>query len=352
MLLTPGEPAPWFRAATPSQPDFTFDSVAGRFILLGFLPLDPAARLAALQQLSKFRPFFDDQKLSAFGVVRDPQTAQEAQDLQGLRWILDADGEVSRKYGAVKEDGSDNPIWILLDPTLRVFGSARIDEIEPLFPFLTRLPAPADHAGVPLHAPVLIAPRVFEPEFCRGLIELYEGEARAFSGVMRDVGQRTHAVMDELKKRRDLLIEDPALIADIHRRLETRLFPWVKRALGFSITRVERYLVSCYDAADGGVFHAHRDNTTRGTAHRRFAGSINLNDDYEGGDLRFPEFGPTAYRPPVGGACVFSCTLLHEATRVTAGRRYAFLPFFYDEAAAEVLEAYRAGATQPISKDD
>jgi hypothetical protein len=32
---------------------------------------------------------------------------------------------------------------------------------------------------------------------------------------------------------------------------------------------------------------------------------------------------------------------------VTAGRRYAFLPFFYDEAGAEALAAYRAriGAT-------
>ena len=29
---------------------------------------------------------------------------------------------------------------------------------------------------------------------------------------------------------------------------------------------------------------------------------------------------------------VFSCSLLHEATPVTRGRRYAFLPFFFDEA--------------------
>jgi predicted 2-oxoglutarate/Fe(II)-dependent dioxygenase YbiX len=79
-----------------------------------------------------------------------------------------------------------------------------------------------------------------------------------------------------------------------------------------------------------------------GTAHRKFACSINLNDDFQGGDLRFAEFGPTTYRPPVGGAVVFSCALLHEATRVTAGRRYAFLPFFYDDAGAEVLRAYQA----------
>ena len=33
---------------------------------------------------------------------------------------------------------------------------------------------------------------------------------------------------------------------------------------------------------------------------------------------------------------MFSCSLLHEATPVTAGRRYAFLPFLYDEAAARI----------------
>ena len=63
---------------------------------------------------------------------------------------------------------------------------------------------------------------------------------------------------------------------------------------------------------------------------------------FEGGDLRFPEFGRQIHRPPVGGACVFSCGLLHEATKVTDGRRYAFLPFFYDEAGAAVLAAYEA----------
>ena len=73
------------------------------------------------------------------------------------------------------------------------------------------------------------------------------------------------------------------------------------------------------------------------TAHRRFAVSINLNaEEFEGGDLRFPEFGPRTYRPPTGGAVVFSCSLLHEATPVTQGRRYAFLPFLYDEAGERV----------------
>ena len=85
---------------------------------------------------------------------------------------------------------------------------------------------------------------------------------------------------------------------------------------------------------------SHRDNTTKGTAHRRFAVTINLNtEEYEGGDLRVPEFGSRVYRAPTGGAVVFSCSLMHEARPVIKGLRYAFLPFLYGDDAAKIREA-------------
>jgi predicted 2-oxoglutarate/Fe(II)-dependent dioxygenase YbiX len=113
--------------------------------------------------------------------------------------------------------------------------------------------------------------------------------------------------------------------------------PQIRRAFQFNPTRIERYIVACYDEADRGFFAAHRDNTTRGTAHRRFAVTINLNTgEYEGGELCFPEYGPQTYVAPAGGAVVFSCSLLHEARPVTKGVRYASLPFLYDEDAAKV----------------
>ena len=102
---------------------------------------------------------------------------------------------------------------------------------------------------------------------------------------------------------------------------------------------MERYIVPCYAAEDGGHFHAHRDNTTKGTAHRRFAVSINLNDDFDGGEVSFPEYGRRSFKPALGGTVVFSCSLLHAVSKVTRGRRYAFLPFLYDEPAAKLREA-------------
>jgi hypothetical protein len=36
---------------------------------------------------------------------------------------------------------------------------------------------------------------------------------------------------------------------------------------------------------------------------------------------------------------VFSTPLLHAVSKVTSGRRYAFLPFLYDDEAAKIREA-------------
>jgi predicted 2-oxoglutarate/Fe(II)-dependent dioxygenase YbiX len=121
-------------------------------------------------------------------------------------------------------------------------------------------------------------------------------------------------------------------------RVHDRIGPEIWRAHQFRATRIERFIVACYDATEGGYFRPHRDNTTKGTAHRRFAVSLFLNEDYEGGRLRFPEFGPARYSAPAGGAVVFSCSMLHEATPVTRGRRYMFLPFLYDDAARDIRE--------------
>jgi predicted 2-oxoglutarate/Fe(II)-dependent dioxygenase YbiX len=65
-----------------------------------------------------------------------------------------------------------------------------------------------------------------------------------------------------------------------------------------------------------------------------FALSLNLNDDYEGGQLRFPEYGNHLYRPDAGAALIFSCAHLHEVLEVTAGRRFVLLSFLYGESAA------------------
>ncbi len=350
--FAPGDPAPWFAAATPQSASFHFSTTVGRYILLGFLPEPGLAREAAMAAFLRHRALFDDSKVTAFLVLRDAISIGHARNQPpGLRWFLDPQGAVSRLYGALDEEGAEHPYWLLLDPAHRTIAAYAMDETERLFGDIAALPEVADYADVELYAPVLILPRVFEPDLCRRLIAAYDADGGAASGVMRDVEGRTVGVMDDFKRRRDVFIEDDALRRELMSRIEMRIAPQIRRVFQFTPTRLERYLVACYDAQDGGYFRPHRDNETLATAHRRFAVSINLNaEDFEGGDLRFPEFGPRTYRPPTGGAVIFSCSLQHEATPVTRGRRYAFLPFLYDEAGQALRDANQTRQLQPAAE--
>jgi predicted 2-oxoglutarate/Fe(II)-dependent dioxygenase YbiX len=205
------------------------------------------------------------------------------------------------------------------------------------------LPSVDDAAGVPLSAPVLIVPRVLDYGLCDFLIKLYQSCGGEDSGFMLDVAGKTLTTVDHrLKRRGDLVVALPEVREAIRDQVVRRLLPAVERFFQFQATRMDRYIVACYDSDVGGHFYRHRDNVNAGAQHRRFAVSINLNKDFEGCDLIFPEFGRKRYRTPFAGATVFSCGALHEVTPVTRGRRYAFLAFLYGEADAARREANNA----------
>jgi predicted 2-oxoglutarate/Fe(II)-dependent dioxygenase YbiX len=222
---------------------------------------------------------------------------------------------------------------------------------EAVFNFVRRLPPPALFAGYEVHAPVIVLPNAFEPALCRKLIEIYQAQGGEQSGFMEERGGKT--VMSygaHHKVRRDCILKDESLLQLIQRRVKGRIVPEVKKVHQFNATRMERYLVACYSAEEGGHFNSHRDNTTKGTAHRRFAVSINLNEDFDGGELSFPEYGPRSHKMPTGTAVVFSCSLLHNVSRVTRGQRYAFLPFLYDDEAAKIRAANNAHLGEGVGK--
>lgn len=344
----PGEPAPWFEARSPINPRFHFDTVAGRLIVLTFFGSagDPRAA-AVLKAFGKLGPTFDDFRVSLFGVSVDPgdESAKRVQErIPGVHLFWDFDRKVSRLYGASPDEGSEYmPRTFVLDERLRVvsvvpFTDPPEQHVEAVRLILDQLPKPQPASTASIQAPVLVIPRIFETELCKTLIDHYEKHGGQDSGFMRELGGKTVAVHDYgHKRRRDQEIVDKTLRDICMHRIHDRLVPEIRKAFQFEATRIERYIVACYDAASSGHFRAHRDNTTKGTAHRRFAVSMNLNTgEFEGGQLRFPEFGNQLYTPPSGGAVVFSCSLLHEATPVTKGSRYAFLPFLYDEAAARI----------------
>ena len=252
MTITVGALAPRFVCATTSNPRYTSAAFGGRYVLLAFLPTDTAERQQVQGPLATHRQLFDDVRLSAYGVLRDEAAIALARDQQGLRWFLDRDGAVSRLFDALTAEGDPRPRWVLLDPAECVLQIADIDQPDALFARLTDLPNPEDHAGVPIHAPVLIAPRIFDADLCRRLIAHYDADGGTPSGVMRVVDGRTVGILDDYKKRSDTMISDPDLVAETRKALAVRLLPQIRKVFQFEVTRVERYMVACYDAVDGG----------------------------------------------------------------------------------------------------
>ena len=343
-MLSPGDPAPLFTARSSAHSKTTLDAAAGQYIVLSFFGsgAGPEGR-ALLDQLERHEPQLAPLNAILFGVSTDEEDQRPgrlARQWQRSIFFWDFDRAVSRLFGAMTPDGRYVPHSLILDPALRVravlpFGQDDDRHLPLLISVLGRLPRVESLTGF---APVLTVPFVFERDLCRRLIDLYETNGGRDIGTLAEVNGQTVRVVDgRIKRRRDFDITDASLIAELQDRLRRRLVPEIKRSFQFDASRIERHVVACYDAAEGGHFRPHRDDSTAGSAHRRFAVTINLNaEEYEGGDLRFPEFGCRTYRAPTGGAIVFSCSLLHEVRPLTRGRRYAFLPFLYDEDAARL----------------
>lgn len=345
-----GDSVPWFSVRSTNNDDFHFATVAGRYIVLCFFgSMEGPSRAAHDFIVTDLRTYLDDQHTTFFGVSVDPEDERQQRVRQqppGLRYFWDFNRHVSVGYGALAKDDATEyqGFTLLLDPQLRVLAQLMHSDTELHNTHMSRLLHQLRTAPplMTTHAPVLVLPRVFEPEFCRELIAIYEREGGKESGFMREIGGNTVGILDEkFKRRKDFAFDQQPqfepLREAIRGRITRRLVPEVKKAFQFTISRMERFTIACYESEVGGFFNAHRDNTTRGTAHRQFACTINLNaEEFEGGELRFPEYGMQTYRAPTGGAVIFSCSLLHEAKPVTAGKRFAFLPFFYDEASAKI----------------
>jgi predicted 2-oxoglutarate/Fe(II)-dependent dioxygenase YbiX/peroxiredoxin len=331
-----GDPVPWFSARTLAGAPFDLHVAAGRWIVLCFLgtPADPRAHHELSELLTEAHRF-DEDRLVFYGVFAAPPV-DAAPYLnsahRALSFLEDYDGAISRNYGAAAM-----PRTVILDPMLRAIADVGWDEpaghAETVRRVLQSLPAVDESAGTPMSAPVLIVPRVFDFPLCDFLMQFYQEVGGQDSGFMLDVEGKTTTVLDyRLKRRTDVPVAMPEIRDLVRGQIVRRLLPAIERYFQFQATRMDRYIVACYDSADGGHFHRHRDNVNAGAEHRRFAVSINLNGDFDGCDLIFPEFGRKTYRPPTGGAIVFSCGALHQVTPVTRGRRYAFLAFLYGEA--------------------
>ena len=323
-----------------------FDPFPGRYIVLAFLgsTADPAAE-AALEALASNWRLVDDGKAAFFAVVAEsnsgPATALGAR-FPSIRFLWDGD-EMARAFGADRS-------WVILDPLLRVIDVAPLDDSERVFAQLSRLPPN------PAFAPALqrrFSPwRMSSSQNCAPISSPASSGGGKDTGFMQDEsGRSVENFDDSWKRRRDYHLTDAGLIANLRARIGRRICPEIKKAFQMRPTRIERDLVARYDAETGGHFGPHRDDTGISVALRRFAVSINLNANFEGGEISFPEYSARTFKAAPGTAVVFTASILHQVSRVTGGRRYVFLTFLFDEEAERVrqanLRAVQAAQRQP-----
>lgn len=234
--------------------------------------------------------------------------------------LLDRANELGRAFGV------SGPLAIVVDASGRVAALLPAPVPDGVALLATRLYKASTPTVVQARAPVLLLERVAEPSLCQTLIEHWQRSDKVANMVGCEGG---NIVNTDVKRRRDVQLEHPALFLKLRDCLVRRVMPVIAQAFHARIMVIEAPIIGCYDAASGGWFRRHRDNTSRHTAHRQFALSLNLNsdDEYDGGELRFPEFGRQLYRPVAGGALIFSSSLVHEVVPVTRGRRLGVFTF-------------------------
>ncbi len=270
-----------------------------------------------------------------------PEANARAHSLAGLPFPLlaDPEGRVAGGLGhpwQAQRDPFAPPQCLLLiadaNRRIRLIDPAAREPLAQIRAYLAAQPQRAPRLFDGPLAPAIYVPEVLEPELCRRLIALHAGD-NAPSGVLRDVKGGGRNVEDAaVKNRSDHYVKDPAVARLLNLRFARRLLPEIAKATFYRVTAFEEFKVARYDAETGGYFRPHRDNNTVSGAHRRFAVTLNLNaEDYEGGELTFPEYGPDLFKPRTGDAVAFSCSLLHEARPVTRGSRYVLLAFLFGE---------------------
>lgn len=243
------------------------------------------------------------------------------------RRLADPDGRIR---AALFPAGAVGPAVILADPAQRLVGRFAADPaglaaIDEALGDLDR-PPPQERRCT---APVMLLGNLLDAGLCRRLIEAFEaGNREGTVAIQTADGSMRQVELPDRKRRRDLTLDraDP-LYGEVSAALAERLMPELWKAWWIERLRTEAFYVACYRAERADFFAAHRDNTLPGTARRRIAVSIELDDAYEGGGLVFPEYSDDRWRAAAGGGLVFSCSLMHEAVPVTAGRRYVLLAF-------------------------
>lgn len=330
--LSVGDLAPdWVLSTVGGQPFSIFhDAVAGRtrVLLLAGAPELTDSAIAGFDDEAR-RLIECDALLYVVWRKGDAPRRTSAR-IQGL---VDIRSELAAELA--EPSGQPRLVVLRANQHLAALEAADASGLAAVRHLCERLQSARDTDAMSSLPPVLLVPDVLSAAECRELIHVFNtrGQVLVQSDKAIDYFGADYKMQVPEHMRQDRIDHfffEKSTVDFLLRRL-MRVEVEVARAFHYRITRHETLRVARYEGTRAGHGYGHRDN--RGDhRHRRFALSLNLNtEEFEGGGLRFPEFGDRRFRPPTGAAFVFSSSLLHEAMQVTSGTRYVLLSFMFGD---------------------
>jgi peroxiredoxin len=320
------------------------DHLSGKPLVLLFLnDVSAASAVPVLEALSASRDKLNqfNATVVAISSTSDAAHNRELKNSSGFKWPLagDSTGAVFASYGLHKENDTAIRI-VVLTPLrqVRVWYDTPDDineTVSEIMDLLKNTQAAEEARWAAPHAPILVVPNVLSREECGQLVQSFEKGGPLMVRPPRPgemVGSYKIPVYEHDRQDRvDQIIKDEETLAFLDERIWGRVTPMIQKAFAFEVTRREDLHIARYVGDRGGYKMGHRDNTSAATAYRRFALSMSLNDEFEGGEIVFKEFSPRGYRPPAGTAMIFSSSLLHEVQETTKGTRYNLISHLYNE---------------------
>lgn len=319
------------------------DHLAGRPLLvllvnqpnaLGRVLADFAAHQSTLQKWSV--------PVVVISASIDAAADRLTREQSGSAWpvLCDSTGAVFAGYGLHKDAGDSVSRAVLLTPGRQVrawfdWVPGEPSTIGNIMSEIEQSVSTLESHWTTTHAPVLQVPGVLTREECAEVIRAFEHDEPLMIRPPRSgeiAGNYKIPVYEHNRQDRiDQIIKEPQALAFLDQRIWDRVVPVIKKAFAYEVTRREDLHVARYVGKRGGHAMGHRDNVSQATAYRRFALSLNLNDDYEGGEVAFSEYGNQRYKSVAGTALVFSSALLHEVLETTSGTRYTLISHFFNE---------------------
>ena len=204
----------------------------------------------------------------------------------------------------------DKNLLYILDANRRIKDLKKFNNIQEIINFKI------EKNNLSINVPYLMIENVLDNKLLKRVLEYYNDSNR----------QEVHNLCN---KNRLHVHPDIELEKMIDNKLSRSLFPEIKKIFYFDVEYRELYKICSYNSETNGRFAAHRD-TPYPYQHRKFALSLILNDDYEGGKLMLPEYN-ISLKPKANTAIVFPGICTHQVNPITSGSRKTIITFFCTE---------------------